>query len=143
METLLITDDMFRNSDTLARRQYVLLVESVKEQGGNVTTFSGMHHSGRTLGQISGVAAILRFPVGEITDAESSGEEEDPDAYFHTGPKLEKEKTSLKSNKSQAANGYGDIYSAAAQGMDIEEDEDEEPRNPLAKVRDDLNDMGF
>ncbi|KAK1296020.1 hypothetical protein QJS10_CPB15g01892 [Acorus calamus] len=46
IQTLLITDALFRNSDVATRKKYVELVESVKSNGGNVHIFSSMHVSG-------------------------------------------------------------------------------------------------
>eukprot|EP01116_Phalansterium_solitarium_P002052 TRINITY_DN11903_c0_g1_i1.p1 TRINITY_DN11903_c0_g1~~TRINITY_DN11903_c0_g1_i1.p1 ORF type:complete len:388 (-),score=185.01 TRINITY_DN11903_c0_g1_i1:603-1766(-) len=68
IQTLLITDELFRSADISTRRQYIALVESVRESGGDVKIFSSMHVSGEQLGQITGVAAILRFPIPEIDD---------------------------------------------------------------------------
>ncbi|XP_060966249.1 protein PELOTA 1-like isoform X2 [Cannabis sativa] len=70
VQTLLITDDLFRNADLVARRRYVNLVESVKDSGGNVHIFSSLHVSGEQLAQISGIAAILRFPLPDLEDLE-------------------------------------------------------------------------
>ncbi|XP_062084223.1 protein PELOTA 1 [Humulus lupulus] len=70
VQTLLITDDLFRNADLVARRRYVNLVESVKDSGGTVHIFSSLHVSGEQLAQISGIAAILRFPLPDLEDIE-------------------------------------------------------------------------
>jgi protein pelota len=63
VDTLLVTDDLFRSSDVLMRKKYVALVESVKQHGGTVFIFSSLHVSGKQLTQVSGVAAILRFAL--------------------------------------------------------------------------------
>ncbi|XP_010500234.1 PREDICTED: protein PELOTA 1-like [Camelina sativa] len=39
IQTLLITDELFRNSDVKTRKQYVNLVESVKHSGGELLYF--------------------------------------------------------------------------------------------------------
>lgn len=70
IQTLLIMDELFRNTDFKMRQKYVDLVESVKASGGVVHIFSSMHPSGRQLGQITGVAPILRFPLYELDDLE-------------------------------------------------------------------------
>ncbi|KAK7269073.1 hypothetical protein RIF29_21789 [Crotalaria pallida] len=70
VQTLLITDNLFRNSDISARQKYVNLVNSVKDSGGSVHVFSSMHVSGEQLAQISGIAAILRFPLPDLEDIE-------------------------------------------------------------------------
>lgn len=70
IQTLLITDELFRNSDILTRRKYVELIESVKNTGGTAHIFSSMHVSGEQLAQLSGIAAVLRFPMPELEDLE-------------------------------------------------------------------------
>ena len=81
IHSLLVTDGLFRNPDVKIRKQYVSLVESVRENGGDVYVFSTLHVSGIQLQQVSGVAAILRFPLPDIIDEhdlfEDSDDEED------------------------------------------------------------------
>jgi len=86
VDTLLVTDGLFRSAQLATRKKYVDLVESVKEQGGDVKVFSTLHVSGEQLNQLSGVAAILRFPmpdidegVGETEGAEDDGSDSDDD----------------------------------------------------------------
>ncbi|OMJ07702.1 Protein pelota-like protein [Smittium culicis] len=70
--TLLITDELFRNQDISKRKQYIRLVENVKKSRANVIIFSSLHVSGEQLNQLTGVAAILNFPLPEIeSDFES------------------------------------------------------------------------
>ncbi|XP_012152382.1 pelota mRNA surveillance and ribosome rescue factor [Megachile rotundata] len=73
IETLLISDKLFRCQDVLTRKEYVEIVENVKDSGGDVKIFSSLHVSGEQLDQITGIAAILRFPMPELED-ESDGE---------------------------------------------------------------------
>ncbi|KAH9726806.1 protein PELOTA 1 [Citrus sinensis] len=70
VQTLLITDDLFRNFEIATRKKYVDLVNSVKDSGGTAHIFSSMHVSGEQLGQLTGVAAILRFPLPDLEDIE-------------------------------------------------------------------------
>ncbi|KAJ7978239.1 Protein pelota-like [Quillaja saponaria] len=70
VQTLLITDNLFRNADTATRKKYVNLVNSVKDIGGTVHIFSSLHVSGEQLAQITGIAAILRFPLPDLEDIE-------------------------------------------------------------------------
>eukprot|EP01137_Pigoraptor_chileana_P011316 Opistho-2@61978 len=70
VETLLISDELFRSQDVKTRKKYVALVEAVKNSNGDVKIFSSLHVSGEQLGQLSGVAAILRFPMPDIEDEE-------------------------------------------------------------------------
>ncbi|XP_033627141.1 protein pelota homolog [Asterias rubens] len=79
IETLLISDQLFRSQDIAQRKRYVTLVESVRENGGDVKLFSSLHVSGEQLTQLTGVAAILRFPmpdIDELSEDESSSDEE-------------------------------------------------------------------
>ncbi|KZT41175.1 hypothetical protein SISSUDRAFT_1117844 [Sistotremastrum suecicum HHB10207 ss-3] len=71
--TLLISDELFRASDPAVRKKYVQLVESVQGKGAEVLTFSSMHESGQQLNQITGIAAILTFPLDvDIVKAEEA-----------------------------------------------------------------------
>lgn len=72
VEVLLISDELFRAQDLKKRKRYVRLVDTVKEACGDVKIFSSLHVSGEQLGQLSGVAAILRFPMED----EDSDEED-------------------------------------------------------------------
>eukprot|EP00795_Rhopilema_esculentum_P015211 gene15211-6414_t len=79
IETLLVTDELFRASDVATRRKYVNLVESVKENGGDVKIFSSLHVSGEQLGMLTGVAAILRFPMPDLELEELEDDSSDSD----------------------------------------------------------------
>uniref|UniRef100_A0A0C9RRV9 Protein pelota homolog n=1 Tax=Wollemia nobilis TaxID=56998 RepID=A0A0C9RRV9_9CONI len=70
IQTLLLTDELFRNADIPRRQKYVDLTDSVKNAGGTVHVFSSMHVSGEQLAQLTGIAAILRFPMPELEDLE-------------------------------------------------------------------------
>ncbi|SCA48476.1 PelOta protein homologue, putative [Plasmodium ovale] len=63
IDSLLITDSIFRNCDVLRRKAYVSMVEQVKKTGGKVYIFSDQHTSGEQLNSLTGIAAILKFPV--------------------------------------------------------------------------------
>lgn len=76
IETLMVTDELFRSADLPTRQRYVALVEGVKESGGIIRIFSSLHVSGEQLGQLSGVAAILRFPLPDLEDSESDDSDE-------------------------------------------------------------------
>lgn len=69
-KTLLISDKLFRVADVPRRAAYVKLVEEVKQGGGTVHVFSSMHVSGEQLNQLTGIAAVLRFPLPELEDEE-------------------------------------------------------------------------
>ncbi|KAG8949312.1 Translation factor pelota [Tulasnella sp. 424] len=76
--TLLITDELFRSNKVEERKKYVALVESVKQKGGEVLIFSSMHESGQQLNQLTGIAAILTFPLDvEVVEAEEKAAKEE------------------------------------------------------------------
>lgn len=79
VETMLISDNLFRCQDVATRKEYVRLVDSVRESGGEVKIFSSMHVSGEQLAQLTGVAAILRFPMPELEDSEDEQSGSDTD----------------------------------------------------------------
>mmetsp|Transcript_32277 Transcript_32277/g.44770 ORF Transcript_32277/g.44770 Transcript_32277/m.44770 type:complete len:379 (-) Transcript_32277:230-1366(-) len=70
IDTLLISDSLFRSSDLPTRARWVALVEAVRLAKGTVHIFSSMHCSGEQLRQLTGVASILRFPLPELEDME-------------------------------------------------------------------------
>ncbi|KAG7325425.1 hypothetical protein KOW79_011741 [Hemibagrus wyckioides] len=78
VDILLISDTLFRHQDIATRSRYVRLVDNVRDNGGTVRVFSSLHVSGEQLNQLSGVAAILRFPIADLSDAEeNSSSDED------------------------------------------------------------------
>lgn len=77
IETLLISDVLFRCNDVNERKLYVALVDSVRESGGDVKIFSSMRVSGEQLGQLTGVAAILRFPLPDLEDDDDLSDDDE------------------------------------------------------------------
>lgn len=75
VQTLLITDSLFRSRSVAERKHYVELVQSVKASGGRVHVFSSSHSSGEQLADISGIAAVLRFPLPELEELQLDGDE--------------------------------------------------------------------
>ncbi|PRP77708.1 hypothetical protein PROFUN_00569 [Planoprotostelium fungivorum] len=76
IQVLMVTDELFRSSDIKTRKKYVQLVESVRENGGEVKLFSSAHISGEQLTQLSGIAAMLRFPLPDVDDELEQSDEE-------------------------------------------------------------------
>ncbi len=54
----------------MQRKKYANLVEEVQNGGGEAIIFSSMHASGEQLNQLTGIAAILRFPLPDLEDQE-------------------------------------------------------------------------
>lgn len=72
IDVLLISDSLFRSKELSERKKYVNIVDKVKENNGQVKIFSSLHVSGEQLMQLTGIAAILRFPMNELEDDELS-----------------------------------------------------------------------
>jgi protein pelota len=68
--TLLLADTLFRTRNVAQRKMWVRMTEEVTKSGGTVHIFSSAHASGEQLDQITGAAAILRFPLADLADAE-------------------------------------------------------------------------
>ncbi|GJJ07476.1 hypothetical protein Clacol_001678 [Clathrus columnatus] len=69
--SLLISDELFRASDPIQRKRFINLVEGVRQKGGEVFIFSSMHETGQQLNQLTGIAALLTFPLNiEVVEAE-------------------------------------------------------------------------
>ncbi|KAF8766872.1 Protein pelota like protein [Argiope bruennichi] len=77
IDTLLISDKLFRCNDVKKRKMFVDLVDSVRENGGEVKMFSSLHPSGEQLDQLSGLAAILRFPMEELDEEENDSSDDE------------------------------------------------------------------
>ena len=72
VEVLLISDKLFRANNVGERKKYVDMVDKVREMGGEVRIFSSMHVSGEQLDLLTGLCAILRFPMPELEDTDDS-----------------------------------------------------------------------
>jgi protein pelota len=53
IETLLVTDELFRGKSPAQRKKFVNLFEKVREFGGKTLVFSSLHTSGEQLGQLT------------------------------------------------------------------------------------------
>ena len=66
-----------RSSDPVTRNRYVEMVEAVRARGGEALIFSSMHESGQQLNLVTGIAAILTYPLDvEIVEMEEREEKE-------------------------------------------------------------------
>lgn len=81
IETLLVSDELFRAKDVPTRQRYVRLVDGVRANGGVVRIFSSLHVSGEQLGLLSGIAAILRFPINDPEDDDEDGADSSDDDH--------------------------------------------------------------
>lgn len=65
---LLLSDELFRSDDIETRRKYVDLSDLAKQKGVEVFIFSSLHETGVQLNQLTGVAALLKYPVSDLDD---------------------------------------------------------------------------
>lgn len=70
IETLLISDNLFRAKSNAVRAEYVKLSEKAQSNGIKVVIFGSMSPAGEKLKNMTGVAAILRFPLPGLDDVE-------------------------------------------------------------------------
>lgn len=63
IKTLLLSDSLFRSSDLRTRKRYADLVDLVKQNGGQVSVFTQGTDTDTNLTKLTGVAAILQFPI--------------------------------------------------------------------------------
>lgn len=65
------------SSDPAQRNHYVEMVEAVRARGGEALIFSSMHESGQQLNLLTGIAAILTYPLDvEVVEMEEREEKE-------------------------------------------------------------------
>ena len=83
VDTLMVTDTLFKSCDVATRKKYVALTESVRAHGGVVRVFSSLHVSGEQLAQVSGIAAVLRFPMPEEVVVAEDAADSDSDSDDH------------------------------------------------------------
>lgn len=76
IETLLICDSILRDRTIASRRKISTIISRVKENGGTVKTVSSLHVAGEKLMQLSGIAALLRFPMYDLQEQDESDEEQ-------------------------------------------------------------------
>eukprot|EP00922_Rhytidocystis_sp_ex-Travisia-forbesii_P034213 GHVS01050829.1.p1 GENE.GHVS01050829.1~~GHVS01050829.1.p1 ORF type:complete len:410 (-),score=57.21 GHVS01050829.1:244-1473(-) len=73
VRTLLVTDGLFRSSCLSTRRKYVKMTETVKDSGSTVHIVSDMQVCGEQLSQLTGIAALLRYPMPNLEDIDEEG----------------------------------------------------------------------
>jgi len=76
ISTLIVSDATLRTKSIADRHKIVDLIQTTRENGGEVRIVSSAHVAGERLQQLSGIAALLRFPVYDLCDTEELTEEE-------------------------------------------------------------------
>merc|ERR1712232_1465835 len=66
VEVLMISDKLFRTSDLKKRREYVDLVQAVRDGGAAAHIFSSDHITGQTLKNFGDIAALTRFETADM-----------------------------------------------------------------------------
>jgi len=84
IETLMITDDLIRSQGVVQRKEMIKLLNEVQSIGGKLKMFSAMHSTGQELADMTGIAAILRFPIDD--DQYEDGDEDSSDNEEFCGP---------------------------------------------------------
>lgn len=67
---LMVSDALFRSDDIEERRHYIDLTEQAKTLGAKVYIFSSLHESGEQLNQLTGIAALLKYPIPDLDDSD-------------------------------------------------------------------------
>lgn len=65
---LMITDKLIRTATVVDRRKYVAACDQTKASGGLVHVVSEQHVTGEQLTQLSGIAALLRYPIPDLEE---------------------------------------------------------------------------
>lgn len=71
---LMVSDELFRSDDIETRRHYIDLTEQAKRNGAQVYIFSSLHESGVQLNQLTGIAALLKYPIPDLDDSDEEDE---------------------------------------------------------------------
>ena len=66
----MVSDALFRSDDIEERRHYIDLTEQAKTLGAKVYIFSSLHESGEQLNQLTGIAALLKYPIPDLDDSD-------------------------------------------------------------------------
>lgn len=74
---LMLTDLLFRSNNLALRKKYSQLMFQVRKYNSDVRILSSMHLSGQQLNQLTGIAAILKFEVPQLSERMSSGQTSD------------------------------------------------------------------
>ncbi len=70
VQELLITDTLFRSNDIDQRKHFIEVKEQVENAGGKVHVLSSQHASGQHLDNLTGIAAILRYPMYDLDESD-------------------------------------------------------------------------
>lgn len=80
IETLLMSDKLFRSKDIEKRKYYVGMHDSAIRQGIQIVVFGSLSAAGMRLNNLTGIAAILRYEFIELQDMVEGEDEGDLDS---------------------------------------------------------------
>lgn len=106
VESMFVSDHLFRSKSTEVRQTYVKLVEKSERNGIKVMIFSSESTPGERLKNMTGVACILRFALPGLDDLEEDDEEDDDsdDPYINRS-QARKEESKQHSDEDSDDNG--------------------------------------
>jgi len=142
---LLISDKVFKTRNLDLRKKYVNLVDEVKDYGGNVYLFSSGHFSGEKLDDLSGIAAILRFPLNMDYLDEKEDVEEEKETSFESDDNAKLgDMTELVNNEELDQEFMATLSEAKQQDKDprvhSHKEKDKDPKEYAAKENKDRGD---
>jgi len=77
--SLLITDGLIRSNNFHLRKKMMALVDQIRATGAEIFVFNESHESGARLRDITGIAALLRFPIDVDSIRDGHEPDEGPD----------------------------------------------------------------
>jgi protein pelota len=141
IQTLMVSDSLFKSNDIQTRSKYVNFVDEVKATGAEIVIFSNANVSGEQLTQITGIAAILTYGLPEldeeeeaelyaqtVTQVRSNEDEEDVGEAGVKGLSIEqgkKEKKDKKAKKDKKSKGKGDKKKSKKGSEESSDEEDD------------------
>uniref|UniRef100_A0A7E4W5V8 ERF1_1 domain-containing protein n=1 Tax=Panagrellus redivivus TaxID=6233 RepID=A0A7E4W5V8_PANRE len=129
IDTLMISDTLFRSNDNEKRKEYIQFVDNVKKTNAKVLIFSSLHESGRQLNMMTGIAAILRYPLPELEDEDIDDDEEEQERdIIEAKPKvdemLNKFGAHFDVSNANVTNGKKDSYESYNDPFEYESDDE-------------------
>mmetsp|Transcript_27667 Transcript_27667/g.36936 ORF Transcript_27667/g.36936 Transcript_27667/m.36936 type:complete len:236 (+) Transcript_27667:784-1491(+) len=105
VETLLISDKLFRSKDIEKRKFYVNMHDHALRDGLKVVVFGSTSAAGTRLNDLTGVAAILRFEMQcDDTESEDEGDLDSEEEEGEIGASTYAENSDVASSKQAASN---------------------------------------
>ena len=80
VETLLLSDKLFRAKNVEQRKYYVKIYDQATRSGLNVVLFGATNAAAQRLNGLTGIAAILRYEMPDLQDIIESDSENSDDS---------------------------------------------------------------